>query len=659
MPTRQEVEAAFAAAQRTLFDYIDDFAKSTKPPVVVDPPTPPPPPPPVGGGPINIMVRGQSNSLLFCDWGGVWRMRDDLKAKTGREVNIHYTWTDPNNNNTINSGSTFLTWDTDGKEQGLLNFVKAIPADKRAAPFITLWMHNESDQKDFQGTINTAWWVDEVRKDAQQVRAILGLSPSESPYLFVPVRYNYGNIAPIRAGMDQLVADASFAAKLSDAAWDAVMDGDGSPNSSHMGRADSINIGAKLATFIADWMKGSVTPPSPTGVLRFIDFPPWNVQQATLHVDNTTGQSAQWVVFDDNAPNYTWRGQPQPVPSDGAIKARATEDGDKVKVFVPGFTYTADSLPFKFATPSTPVPPTGSVALDKVNTFLAGLHGGDNIERNAAWELSTAEHVYIHEQVPMDAVRVFFSWRPQGGFGPNQAGQLASADAVRAFVGGIKKIQQAGYKRCFADCTDVLDEWEGLKVGNAEELCRQNIRMVCEEVKAQQISPDFLCIGPVNEWATSQDVVHRLQDDFLGIMRGILPQHILSSGCDYWKYWGMLIQDQNYKPPKDELTIIDTHSYKEMDEAGWKWLAGELGKWQERTKRRVVFGEAGCGNMNGQETDETAWQRNMRLMLPIMRPYVPMTWTICFGGHWRHNEVDPRSKIKPAIATALRDGLGV
>ena len=525
-----------------------------------------------------------------------------------------------------------------------------------------MWLHNESDQKDFQGSLNTQWWMDEVRRDTQMVREHAGRTPEQLPVLFVPIRYNYGNIEPIRAGMDKFVAEKSFNAVLSDAAWNTKMDGDGQPNSSHLGRGDVIDVGARLATFIAEWLKGVVVdPPKPTGSLKFTDFPPWNVQEYTLHIENTTGLPAQWVVFDDNpATQWAWRGLPQPVPSDGAITVRATADGDKVKVFTTGFAHTTDSLPFKFSTGGGTTPPTGNAALEKINKFLAGLHGGDNIERNAAWELSQSEHTSIRQQVPMDAGRVFLSWRPQGGFGPNQHGQLASLDTVRAFVESIVKMKNAGYKRVFADCMDVLDDWEGLKVPNADALIRQNIEMVCKEVAARpELSPDFLCIGPVNEWACSKSEVHRRQDEYHLLMRKYLPQHIFSSGPDYWKYWGMLIQDQTYIPPKDELSIIDVHSYKTMDEAGWKWLVGELDKFQQRTKRRVVFGEAGCGEFNGQETDEGMWQRNLRLMLPIMRPFVPMSWAVCFGGHWRHNEYEPRSKIKPAVAAALREGLGV
>lgn len=656
MTTRQDVEKAYAAAQGSLLDYIVqaiDTAVSSKPDKPVDPPIDPP----VGGGPINLMVRGQSNALLFVDWKGVWVLQAALEKATGRKVNIIASYGREDGNNTINSGSAFLRWDTDGKQAGLLRYLKALPAEQKQGPFITLWMHNEDEQKTDE--VTTDWWVQEVRVDADLVRKTVGRSVAESPYLFVPIRYNYGKRFPeVQAGMELLVRDTGFNARISWAAWDAVMDGDGQPNSSHMGDADVKALGTKLAPVFAEMVKGQ-TPSDKPKVLKFKDFPAFNVQEATLHIENTTGLPAQWVLFDDNHPQYSWRGQPQDVPANNTITVRAVEDGDKVKVFTAGFAYADDSLPFKFATPGDPTYPTGTAALEKVNKFLEGLHGGENIERNAAWELSQEEHSSIHQQVPMDVGRVFLSWRPQGGFGPNQYGQLASQDTVRAFVGSIKKLQQAGYKRCFADCTDVLDSWEGLKVPGAESLIKQHVRMVCEEVKAQGISADFLCIGPVNEWAIEQNDVHRMQDDLIGLMRGILPQHILSSGSDYWKYWGKLIENQSYQPPKDELTIIDCHSYKRMDEAGWKWLAGELSKWQQRTKRRVIFGEAGCGENNVDHQNEAVWQEQLRLMLPIMRPFVPLTWAIGFGGHWRHNEYDPRSKVKPAVAQALRDGLGV
>jgi hypothetical protein len=84
---------------------------------------------------LNILLRGQSNALLFADTGGLARLERGLEAASpGVDVHLLYTWTGPNGANTINSGTEFLWQWMSGTEagplqQGLLNFIRSQSAD--------------------------------------------------------------------------------------------------------------------------------------------------------------------------------------------------------------------------------------------------------------------------------------------------------------------------------------------------------------------------------------------------------------------------------------------------------------------------------------------------------------------------------------------------
>src|SRR4051812_3464603 len=71
---------------------------------------------------VNILIRGQSNALLFVADGGARELEKQLEASLpGVNVNIIQHYGDKNS--TIYSGTAFLKWDTDGQQQGLLNYV--------------------------------------------------------------------------------------------------------------------------------------------------------------------------------------------------------------------------------------------------------------------------------------------------------------------------------------------------------------------------------------------------------------------------------------------------------------------------------------------------------------------------------------------------------
>ena len=218
---------------------------------------------------VNILIRGQSNALLFVADGGARELEKQLEASLpGVNVNIIQHYGDKNS--TIYSGTAFLKWDTDGQQQGLLNYVKAQPTDLKDNPTVTLWMHNEYDGN--TGGVTTANWVSEVKTDAALVRSALGQDASTTPYVFTYVPYNYAqgtSPANIQAGMRQLSADPSFNASFDSTAMNGLtMNGDGYAHSSHMGQADAMLVADRLAAdmkgLVAGLAKGSGSTPSPT-----------------------------------------------------------------------------------------------------------------------------------------------------------------------------------------------------------------------------------------------------------------------------------------------------------------------------------------------------------------------------------------------------------
>ena len=218
---------------------------------------PSPSTPQASGTTLNVLIRGQSNAYFFCEGGngypyGVGLMKDRIQALTGRTVNILFAMNQPDS--TIHSGSEFLTQWMNGTQAGdlensFLRYCQNLSAAEKAAPFVEIWMHNESDQKLRPPTDQ---WVAAVRAEAVMARGTLGLAASQHLRYFVPIRYNYGDITSIRNGMDQLAADSTFNARVSMAAWSLRMDGDGrGPNTEHMGPQDAADLAENLAQELA------------------------------------------------------------------------------------------------------------------------------------------------------------------------------------------------------------------------------------------------------------------------------------------------------------------------------------------------------------------------------------------------------------------------
>jgi hypothetical protein len=228
---------------------------------------------------LNVLIRGQSNALLFADRGGDDALEQGLEARLPG-VDVHMLSESRANANTIFSATAFMDWDTGGQQDSLLRYVNGLPADIKDNPTATLWMHNEYDQQ--IAGLTTDAWLREVRADAALVRGALGQGAGTTPYEFVPIRYPYGgSFDAIKAGMEALDADPAFNASISWAAWPLAMDGGPEPgaNSSHMGAADALRLGSDLAVGMAEvlrplaagWVGPRGASPAAVEVMRFYE----------------------------------------------------------------------------------------------------------------------------------------------------------------------------------------------------------------------------------------------------------------------------------------------------------------------------------------------------------------------------------------------------
>ncbi len=261
---------------------------------------------------LNVLIRGQSNALLFVDRGGAAALEKGLEERLGVDVHLLAEW--GSDSSTIHSGTAFMSWDTEGQQASMLRYVNELPADIKDNPTAVVWMHNEYDQGDWQ--LTTDAWLNEVRVDADMLRDALGQGAETTPYTFVPIRYPYGgNWNAIGDGMAALDADGSFNASIN---WDAgslTMDGDGYANSSHMGNGDAVWLGGKLAEGMAEGLRplanGGVSPqpqPEPQPPVAPPELPPAPVQLSAgegpdalvLKVSQDAYQgAAQYQVFVD------------------------------------------------------------------------------------------------------------------------------------------------------------------------------------------------------------------------------------------------------------------------------------------------------------------------------------------------------------------------
>ncbi|MDB5374581.1 MAG: hypothetical protein JWP04_3223 [Belnapia sp.] len=218
---------------------------------------------------INLLIRGQSNAQAFVERGGSKLLESELEKSFGPQVDVNILASfGAGKEHTIHSATAFLNWDTDGQTAGMASYLHKQPDTVRDNPTVTIWMHNEYDGNTLG--VTTEHWVREVTGDAAIMRDELGQEAGTTPYVFTYIPYNYTkgtSPAAIKAGMAQLAADPAFNADIGPDLSDLAMDGDGYVHSSHMGTADALLVGSRLATAltgtVSELIGSPVTPPTP------------------------------------------------------------------------------------------------------------------------------------------------------------------------------------------------------------------------------------------------------------------------------------------------------------------------------------------------------------------------------------------------------------
>lgn len=226
--------------------------KAPASPVVTQPPV-------TSGGrtAVNLLLRGQSNAYLFKDWGGLDQLVEKLEAALPIKVKILADFDNSDGAASIHSGTAFLNWDSDGEQKSLLAFIGQQSAAVRKQPTVTIWMHNEYEQ---QGAGTEAQWLTEFNADRKLVAAAFGQAASSLPIVFTPVPYNYGGNRNWLTAMRKLAAEPAQNCTVVDAFAGALMDGDGQPNSSHMGRGDQALVANALVAPLKSIFGNMLTP---------------------------------------------------------------------------------------------------------------------------------------------------------------------------------------------------------------------------------------------------------------------------------------------------------------------------------------------------------------------------------------------------------------
>ena len=238
---------------------------------------------------LNIVLRGQSNAQLLLQFGAAAAIQSSVQNYLGfdgttNKVNLIATHDQPNGDNTLDSGTSFLTqwlsarngnwqngWTNNTLETGFLNELASLPADEKSAPTDILFVHNEYDSAD--ASLSAAEFQSAVQYDARQVRAVLGQTAATTPYSFVDIPYGEGTDTgnqAIKLAQQNLAGQASFNGQIAARANDLDMNWD-LPNNQlssfygdgHMSPADANELVDRIARSIADSFAKYAQPGSP------------------------------------------------------------------------------------------------------------------------------------------------------------------------------------------------------------------------------------------------------------------------------------------------------------------------------------------------------------------------------------------------------------
>ncbi len=244
---------------------------------------------------INVLIRGQSNAVLFATPANLVALRRQLEILLGYD-GVHQTVTILGSEGRTMWSRTALipsaslpratptwfdpapggTWQPGALDAAFLAFIKSLPAPIRAAPTATLWLHNESDSCSLALTADL--WARAVRHAMAEERAGLGQPAATTPVGFIYVPFNFApGVAeqtggPIRAQaikqvFQDLAADTPFNAFVAAQAGDTNMNGTTAFfGGLHMSAADGAQLVARMAASLATHLAGYAQPGSPAAL---------------------------------------------------------------------------------------------------------------------------------------------------------------------------------------------------------------------------------------------------------------------------------------------------------------------------------------------------------------------------------------------------------
>ncbi|MCB4821869.1 hypothetical protein LHA35_09010, partial [Roseicella sp. GB24] len=224
---------------------------------------------------LNVLLRGQSNAVILgwlTDANNTKAIAAEVQRLLGFDgvtdtVTLLFEWSDPGGRNTAVGGTALIgdwltrttvdgqpSWQVNTLEKGLLDYIGALSSGQRDDPTVVLWLHSEYDSDGRHPDLTAAIWESAVRYDAGLVRAAFG--SNDIPYIFVePIPYVSGTNAgtqAIRLGMENLVADNSFNARLTAANDDLIMNAEWFGAGGHMAQSDAELVAGRAARSIAE-----------------------------------------------------------------------------------------------------------------------------------------------------------------------------------------------------------------------------------------------------------------------------------------------------------------------------------------------------------------------------------------------------------------------
>lgn len=166
-------------------------------------------------------------------------------------------------NGTYQSG-----WTVGSIEKSYLSALDTLAQNSPAGtPTAILTLHNENDSMD---GVTTAEWTSAMQYQASVTRAVLGLTPAQSPYFFIsPIPFDTSSEEPvsnqsIAVGQAILASDPSFDGHVAARETsDVDMNHDGAYSSAHLNVPDREAVYGRAALGIAQAFASSALPGSP------------------------------------------------------------------------------------------------------------------------------------------------------------------------------------------------------------------------------------------------------------------------------------------------------------------------------------------------------------------------------------------------------------